>query len=258
MLTRLLFFALSVFAVPVLSIAECNQAEDPCAPKKALDDWQKSLSFGFNYTSGNSDTSLLTILGALARETQVDLWNFDTAYSFGEDRDQDAPEDDDETTRNDFRANALYRYFLSEPWYTGAIGKFLYDEIADVDYRVNAAPIVGLYLLKDADVTLNLDVGPGYLFERVGGLERNYFAPRVGQGFGWVISCTSKIFERADVTFDINDSENYLITAEGGIETAINSSLGLVVSVRDTYDNQPAEGTKQNDLAIITALKVAI
>ncbi|MFO0416589.1 MAG: DUF481 domain-containing protein [Pseudomonadota bacterium] len=54
----------------------------------------------------------------------------------------------------------------------------------------------------------------------------------------------------------LEDSGDYIVNAEIGVEAALTSMINLVVSVRDYYINQPAEGRKSNDVYTITGLKV--
>jgi len=238
------------------ALAACEKGADPCAPKKELGSWDKSLAFGLNYTSGNSDTTVLNFLGKLSRETSDDMLDFNAAYGYGEDRGK--ADTEDKTNRNDFRAGVNYKYLLSDRVYTGTDSTFLYDEIADVDYRLMLSGIAGYYLLKDDTFKLGVDAGPGVVFEKVGDESKEYFAPRIGDRFDWTISCTSKVYQSAVVLFDTTDSNNVLVTAEIGVEAAISSKMGLVFLVRDTFDNVPAESKERNDVAIITALKVAL
>lgn len=238
------------------AFAACEK-DDPCAPKKELNAWDKSLAVGFNLTKGNSDTTLLTILGNANRETTEDLIDFGLAYNFGDDKNAE-DESGDSTTRNDVRANASYDYKYTERAYVGAGTKFLYDEIALVDYRVNLNPNLGYFLVKDPTFSFALEGGPGYTFEKVDGVDDNYLSPRIADRFEWIISCTSKLFQSAEVLLDVNDSENYIVNAELGVEAALNSRLSLVVALRNTYDNLPAVGVDKNDLTVISALKVAL
>lgn len=237
--------------------AACEKGEDPCAPVKEKDAWNKSLALGFNMTSGNSDTLLLTAIGAAARETDQDLIDFGAALSYGED---DALEETtgSSTSRNDIRASASYNYKLSDRLYAGLGSKFLHDEIADVKYRVNVNPTLGYFLAKNADISFALEGGPGYTFEKVDDETDDYFSPRIADRFEWVISCTSKLFQTAEVLFDVTDSENYIINAELGVEAALAADLALVVSLRESYDHQPAVDRDKSDLALLSALKVTL
>lgn len=249
--------AFACLALSETALAECNPVDDPCAPKKDPAAWDKSLSLGFNLTQGNSDTTLFNLGGKAARDYQNDIWDFGFAYSYGED---DAREEagEDKTNKNDFRGNASYSYLLTDRLFLGFGTKYLYDEIADIDYRVNLEPTVGYYFLKDNSFKFRIEGGPGYIFEKAGGVDDDYFAPRIADRFEWAITCTSKMFQAAEVIFDISDSDNYIVNAEAGVEAALTTALALVFSVRETYDNQPAAGREKDDLAVITALKVAL
>lgn len=237
--------------------AECVPGVDPCAPKKALGEWEKSLSLGFNMTSGNTDTTLLNLGGKAHKEKDADIWDFSAAYSFGED-DNSVNAKGDNTTKNDFRAGARWDHLLNDRLYAGLGTSFLYDEISDIDYRVSVDPGLGYYFLKDNTYKLRAEVGPSYVFEKQGGQSNDYLAPRIGERFEWAITCTSKIFQSAEFIWDIDDSDNYIINAEVGAEAALSTKLALVLLVRESYDNVPAAGREKEDLAVITALKVAL
>lgn len=254
---RTVISALLLFVCARQATAACDAAADPCGPKKVLDSWEKSLAAGLNLTRGNSDTLLLTLLAQARRETDQDIIRFDASYGYGEDSTNTA-DGEDSTTRNDARVTAGYNYLLSERTFVGGIVDFRYDEIADIDYRFTLSPTVGYYFLKDADFKFSGDIGPSYVFEKVGGEENDYFAPRIGERFEWVISCTSKLYQSAEILYDVEDSDNYMMNAEAGVEAAIATNLALVVLLRDNYDNLPAADREKNDLTLITALKVAL
>jgi putative salt-induced outer membrane protein YdiY len=237
--------------------AECVPSEDTCAPKKKVGEWDSSALIGFNLTQGNSETTLLTLGLKAALDKDGNVIDLAADYGYGEDKALDSEENGD-TSRNDFRAAARYDRILGERFYVGFGAKFLYDEIADVDYRVNMDPNVGYYLLRDNSFKLRLEGGPSYVFEKVGGEEDDYFAPRLGDRFEWAITCTSKIYQQAEVLFDASDSDNYLVNAEVGIEAAIATNLALAFIIRETFDNQPAAGREKDDLAIISSLKVSL
>lgn len=252
---RLGLFLSLLFFASNFALAECIPGADPCAPKKKMDEWDKAMLFGFNLSRGNSETVLLNIAANAKKETAQDLWDFGASYNYGEDKQK--PEEQ-QKTRNDVRANGSYNYLFTDRMFGGLGAKFLYDEIADVDYRVNADPTIGYYLLKDNTFKFRLEGGPSYTFEKVGGVSDDFFSPRVADRFDWAISCTSKVYQQAEIYFDISDSDNYIVNAEAGVEAALSTNLALVVAVRDSYDNLPAADKDKNDLAVISSIKVAL
>ena len=208
-------------------------------------------------TSGNSDTQLFTVLGKSYYEKDQNIIDGAVMYNFGKDK-AATKIDGDDTTRNDFRALAQYNRLLTDRSFVGFGTKFFYDEIADIDYRVFLDPSAGYYLLKDSTFKFRLEAGPSYVIERVGGIKDDYVAPRIADRFEYYLTCTSKLYQSAEVLLDVNDSKNYLINAEVGVEAALSTDLSLVTLIRETYDGQPAEGRDKGDLAVITALKVSI
>jgi hypothetical protein len=72
------------------------------------------------------------------------------------------------------------------------------------------------------------------------------------------LSETAKVFQFAEYLVSADDSSNYIFNAEVGVEAALNSSMSLVLTIRDNYINEPAEDRVQNDVATITALKVTL
>lgn len=253
---------ISICALSLLIInsafAGCNAADDPCAPKKKINSWDKSIAAGFNLTSGNTETTLLNLAFAAKKEdSDGNIFDSSAAFNYGTDDNARGPNSDD-VTRNDVRGFARYDHLLSDNWYLGFGTSFLNDDLADIDYRVTVDPSPGVYLLKNDDYKFRVEAGPSYLFERVGGETDNYFAPRIAERFDWIISCTSKLYEKAEVLFDINDSDNYIVNAEAGVEAALSTDLALVFAVRNVYDNQPALDREKNDLQTITSIKVAL
>jgi putative salt-induced outer membrane protein YdiY len=240
------------------AFAGCNAAEDPCAPKKKLNSWDKSLAAGFNLTSGNTETTLLNLAFAAKKEdSDGNIFDSSAAFNYGTD-DNAKDANGDNVTRNDVRGFARYDYLLSDDWYLGFGSSFLNDDLADIDYRITLDPSPGVYLLKNDDYKFRVEAGPSYLFEKVGGETDSYLAPRVAEKFDWIISCTSKFYEKAEVLFDVNNSDNYIVNAEAGIEAALSTDLALVFAVRNVYDNVPAPDREKNDLQTITSIKVSL
>ena len=218
--------------------------------------WDKSLNFGFNLTDGNSDTVLFTAGANASADYGDDLFDFEVAVKYGEARNLDTGVKAE--TQNDVRARGDYKHLISDRWYLGTGADFLHDNIADVNYRVKAKTALGYFLIKDEDLRFNVEAGPGYVFERVASISNDYFAPFISERLEWDITETSKFYEAATVTFDVDESDNTLVEAEAGLEAALSTNLSLIVAVKDIYDNLPAEGRQRNDLSIITALKVAL
>jgi len=241
---------LSVAPPKAAAPSTCNDApKDPAI-------WDKSLNFGLNYTEGNSKTTNIYAGGLVMRDFEKNAWRFQADYNYGAAADSaDAPKTEN---KNNFRALADYRRVLESDWYAGAGTAFAHDAIADLKYRVILSPTAGRYLIRDEETRLSVEAGPSYVFEKLGDETEDFAAARVADRFEWELSPTSKIFQFTEYLISFEDASQYLLNAEVGIESALNSYLSLVFTVRDYYINKPAEGRVPNDVITITALKVAL
>lgn len=233
---------------PALPGADAKE-KDPAA-------WNRSLTLSGSYTDGNSNTAAANIALKIDRDYQSNVWAFSADYGYADSA--DSPESSREETKNDVRLEGSYRRLLDERTYLGLGQSFLHDDIADIKYRFITNPAVGYYLIRDDDMTFSAEVGPSYVFEKLGNVEDDYVAPRIANRFEWKLSPTSKLFQSTEYLFEASDTDNYLINGEVGIEAMINSLLSLVFVVRNAYQNVPAEGKERNDVALLTGIKVNI
>lgn len=226
---------------------ECPQAN--CEEEDKKDGpWENTFSFGYNKTNGNSDTSLLNTKIMSLYDQDKDQITLSGEYNFGD--------TDNETNVDYTKGLAEYKKIMTDLLYRGIGATYLRDGIADVKYRAIINPAIGYYFYKTDLGFFNVEAGPSYLFEEVGGISDDYLAPRIGDRLEYQITDTAKIFQLADVILSAEDSSNYLIQSEAGIETAISEGLSLIFKVRDNYDNRPAAGNKKNDIALMTAIGV--
>jgi len=233
-----------------------QDAPPPACPAPVIDPslWQKSLTGGFNYTEGNSKTSSINLNSKLLRDYLAESWRFEADYNYG--NAADSADSQREETKNNMRGTAEYKHIITDSVFWGAGTSVFHDDIAEIRYRAILSPSVGTYLLRDDATKLSLEVGPSYVWQKVGDETENYLAPRIADRFEWRISPTAKIFQWTEYLFSAEDSSNYIVNAELGVEAALTSLINLVIMVRDNYVNQPAEDRVPNDVATITGLKV--
>lgn len=226
------------------------------APPKDPSVWDKSIVAGFNYTEGNTKTTNLNLGGLFERDYQDNAWRIQADYSYGSAA--NSANDPREEVKNNVRGLVDYRRILDDTWFAGLGNAFLHDEIADIKYRDILSPSVGMYLVRDEDMKLSVEAGPSYVWQKLGDDTENYLAPRVADRFEWKMSETAKVFQFTEYLVSAEDSSNYIVNAEIGVEAALNSYMSLVLTVRDNYINEPAEDRVRNDVATITALKVTL
>jgi hypothetical protein len=218
--------------------------------------WDKSILFGLNYTDGNTQTTNVNLGGRAERDFENNAWYFQADYNYGSAADN--ANDPRKENKNNIRGLANYRRILNDVWFAGMGTSFAHDEIADLKYRVILSPGAGAYVVRDEDLKVSLEAGPSYVFEKLGEVDEDFAAARVANRIDWVISPTAKIFQFAEYLVSLEDSSQYIVNAEAGLEAALNSYLSLVFSVKDYYINQPAVDRVPNDVITLTALKVTL
>lgn len=254
---RIIFGGLVLFS---FFFVPASKADEPVCPAQAVKDpsrWDKSVAAGFNLTDGNSDTVLGTLGAKLSRDFEKNIWRFEASGNYGE-SDAGTSDGGKEKTKQDLKLEAEYKRLLSDRVFVGFGNTYLYDDIADIDYRLTLSPLAGYFLVHEDNLKLSVEAGPSYIFERVGGMDDDYLAPRIAERVEWKFSETGKFFHSAEAIFDVNDSENTLVNGEVGLEAALDSSLSLVLKITDKYDNVPAANLERNDLGIISALQVSL
>lgn len=223
-------------------------APDCTQKKKEPGAWDLSTALGFNLTSGNIDSRLLTASFNAEREKDSDIYKFNITGADGEQEKQ--------KTQRFIRSTARYNRLISERAYFGAGGSFLKDDIANVDYRAVLSPGVGYFLVKSEDVELSVEGGPAYVWQKLG-IKDDFLAARAANDFSWKLSETAKVFQTAEYLLNTDKTEEYIIVGTAGLEASLTSSLALVTSIQDRFNSVPAPGRQKNDVLITTALKVS-
>ncbi len=127
--------------------------------------------------------------------------------------------------------------------------------------------MIGHYFVKNETTNLSGEIGPSYVIEKLhvdhpGQLPpddvtsewRNYFALRLGEKFEHQLSETAKVWQSLEILPQIDDFNNFLLVAEVGVEASLNSDLSIRFVVSDRYDNEVADGTKKNDVSVVSSL----
>jgi putative salt-induced outer membrane protein len=208
--------------------------------------WDTTVNIGMTLTRGNSEAFLAAgDIGTVRKwdKNEVSLGadgvygktdgteNANQAHGFGQ--------------YNRLFTERLYGYARVDAWY---------DAIADINYRVSISPGAGYYVVKTANTSLKGEVGPGYVFEKVGGVTDDYPTLRLAERFEQKIKDRTKLWEVAEYVPQVDKFANYVINAEIGLETAISKNVTQRICIQDNYRSEPAPGKKNNDVKLIVAL----
>ena len=216
------------------------------ADKAAVVAKENSIALGVTMTDGNSDTLLGNISLLKLRTRDAYSLRFGLDYAYGE--------DNSEKNTDNAKGIAEYRYGLSESAYVFSTLSALYDDIADIDYRVVLAAGPGYYLMKSDRVTLGVEAGPAFITEEVGDEQNDDLAFRVGERYDRVLSATAKCWQALEYLPIVDDFSDYLLNAEIGVEAAINASASIRLVLKNAYDSTPATDREKSDTTVIGAL----
>lgn len=213
--------------------------------------WEHSLALGVSATSGNTDTKLYSLSWLSEfRRLNSDLVRISVDGQSGE--------NEGVTNAENIKGAQNYKHLISDRAYiSGDLAEF-HDSIADIDYRVNASLGIGYFLIKNAAASLSLDIGPGYQWEKIGGVEDDFAVLRIGERYERKLSATAKCWQAIEYTPKAEDFEIYTISGEIGAEAALTSTINLRAVFKDQYINVPAAGRDRNDTQIIAAIAMKI
>jgi len=236
-------------------IARLKQPPAPSAPASTKPNlkptsqsiWETEVAMGGNLSRGNNNSHRIKGEVKSTRKTEKDRLVLAGITEIGEN-------EGDKTTEY-IEGQADYRRDIHERLYWYALLNGRRDAIADLDYRFTLSPGVGYTVVDDGNLFLSFETGPAYVLEQLKdqGLEHS-LRGRVGQEFEWQISEWAKLFQNSEFLINAQDTNDWIIEAEVGVETAVNKSFSLRFGAKDIYDNQPAVGRKKNDIQLNTAV----
>ncbi len=209
--------------------------------------WETSAALGFTLTQGNSDTVLATASLLSLKKWELNELSAGINGSYGE---VDSVKNN-ETARGTVQYNRLIGD--SDSYFFGK-ADLLHDSIADVEYRLSLSAGYGYYLVKNDRMQLSAEIGPGYIFEKLGSGSDDYLTLRAGERFEYKISDRARIWQSLEYLPQVEEFGNFLLVGEIGIESDLTEKMSLRVSLQDNYDNEPAPGRKSNDLRLITGI----
>ena len=225
--------------------------------------FEKSLALGVNLTDGNSETMMAN--GSLLLAGEKDrLGSFKAGLegNYGENTKRTVVDgvevEEDETTVSNVKIFGTVKKTLSPRTYVYLDGSVLNDDIAEIDYLATVGPGLGLYLVKSDSQALSVEGGLAYVWEEVADVEDDYLALRLAESFEYKFAERSKIWQSIVYMPEAEDFDNYLVTAEVGVEAPLQGKLNLRVVLQDKYDSQPGEGLEKNDLVLIAGVGIKL
>jgi putative salt-induced outer membrane protein YdiY len=240
------FIRLAVSFVLGGALATVAHAADPVANPEEKPKWVSSAGLNFTLTQGNAETLMVGLTFDTIKKAKSDEYLLGASMAYGE--------NDGLKNVETYRGYGQWNHLFTERFYGYLRAEGLHDGIADVNYRLTITPGVGYYVIKKERTTLALEAGPGYVFERLAGIENDYPTLRLAERFEHKFGKGARVWQSAEIMPDLGDFDKYIINAELGVEASLSEKLSLRSVLTDIYNSQPAAGRKKNDLKLITGI----
>lgn len=234
----------------LLILAGNGLAQDPLPPAPTLPSppkWEGFITLGFTMTSGNSDSTLFVANAQTQKKWEHDELVFGADGGYGE--------NDSKKSASYAHGFGQYNHLFTERFYGMFRVDALHDDVSDISYRITLSPGVGYYFIKKETTTLAGETGPGVVFERQGGVNDTYMTLRIAERFEHKFKNKARIWQSVEFLPQVDRFSNYLINAEVGVEAPLTEKLSVSIVLQDNYDNEPADGRKNNDIKLISGIK---
>lgn len=239
-------------------------AATPPPPKT----WETSASLNVTATSGNSESVLIGGSILAKKKWNRNELNMGADVTYGQTT-TDTVENgqlikNKSTSAQNYGAFLQYNRLVWEDrgYFLGRIdGR--QDKVADVLYRFTASPGVGYYFIRQKDLELSGEAGPGFVDEKLKGQnETKYVTLRLAEKLKWLINEHSRLFQDLEYLPKVDKLSDFVANASIKVETDITKSMALGVTLQDTYRSEPAviDGTvpelhrKKNDIKILAGI----
>jgi len=211
--------------------------------------WKKEISLGYNISSGNTESSQLTLAAFINRKTKHDEFTIkgDTYYSSSNEK-MDAQRWS-ALIRNDFN-------FWGNKWYNFYKLDADHDRFANIDYRLIPSTGIGYRFSDTPKWKAKLEGGLGFEHTSYRDATKDSGeATLLGRAF-----FDKKFFDNLSITQDITiypsieDRGQFRLHSETSFISPINEKLSLRFSFVDDYDSDARGNIKKNDLRFTSSL----
>jgi putative salt-induced outer membrane protein len=233
--------ALSMGIRPVLAQEEEEAKEPP---------WKGNLGLAYLATSGNTDTESLGFDFKLERRPEP--WGFEVTALFNR------AEDEGDKTAERYFVGGRAKRALDGRWelFGGLSGEK--DEFSGFDLRAIAEAGAVYKALQGPTHVLSFDGGLTWTDE--GRVEpepdAEWFGAVVGLAYEWKVSDTASLTQRLVYYPNFDDSGDWRLNSDTGLQASISSALAVKVSYEVRYRNEPIASNDDTDTTSKVSLVV--
>lgn len=221
--------------------------------------WRYALGAGLSQSSGNTETSTLTLTGDAAHATEVDRFRIGgrvlRASSAGV------------RTGEQFTLNTEYAHDLGERLYATGSLEFLRDRLANVAGRYNTSVSLGMHVVKSEQHTFDVFAGLGVRHDRyaeaatvAGEARTRYTATEavIGEASRHTLTPTTTLHQQLRLYPNLKDTGDRRAVFESGLAVAISKALSLTATYAIRYNNDPGENFRRRDSLLVTGIQYRI
>ncbi len=221
-------------------------AEDKAKVKSP---WTSSVELGFIRTTGNTETQTTAVKGDVTYE--VDKWRHKGhAEGYGQQSEDDTGTSVVSAERYELSGKSDYKF--TELDYAFGLVQLQKDRFSGFEYENTVALGYGRKLLKQDNMELDVEIGPGMKFFKVdNGQSDDQAVLRLAGNYWWKISPTSKFTQ--DLSSEIGD--DFTTTKSiTGIQANINSAMALKFTYTVKNKSEVPVGVEKTDTEVAMTL----
>jgi len=247
---KLKFLTIGCSALLVMASA-IAWAQNAKADDITTTNWHGNVAFGLSLARGNSDTFLMNASALAAREWNQNELKFGADGQYGL---NNWGQSNQTQSADSVHGFADYKRLITDRFYGDLNVDGTHDDLADLRYRLIVGPAIGYYFIKDDATKVNGEIGPSFIYEKLGSNTLSYVTMRVSEHAEHSFNKGCKVWEQVDYLPQVDDFNNYLVNTEVGAEAALNTRLSLRIVAKDQFNSMPAAGRKENDITLVSAV----
>jgi putative salt-induced outer membrane protein len=219
--------------------------------------WRAVFGLGLSNSSGNTDSTNLSMTGDAVRATDLDKWAIYLNSNYARSASV--------TNTEQIRLGGRYERNFN-PAYFGYGGLDLEkNRFANLEPRSMLTAGIGWHVIKSLATTFDVFGGLGYTADKyrdpmvIGGELRdsyNYASLPLGEESTHKLTATTSARQRLVVVANLKDTGEYRATWDAGLAVAMAKGVNLTLSLAALYNSDPGLGRKSTDTLLTTGIAV--
>ena len=217
--------------------------------------WHGSVNLSASAARGNTVSETVTLMADASRRWENDRFTAAAAYYFAQ---SGSTKENKQKTDDRFEIQAQEDHFWSKKFYSYVNGKYEYDRIMLLDYRLRLGAGLGMQWFEGHAVdgfgtwSFNQELGASWVKERYeSSFTDDYAAFRYAHHLTWDPGWIEGFLFTHNFEYlpDVGDwAENYIIDSDFGFSYAFRANWQMLGKIEWDYKSQVGEGTKHSDL----------